>query len=320
MSEPYSPARRLADSFRLGDPHQLSVVARGAMGRVYRLDTASGSYAAKECLWEIPADDDLAVVADFIDRCRGVGIQAPRWLTDERRRYVHVGEDGVGWTLQEWAAGSPPTTSTDLDSTRWLLRQAALIHALAEPGPDGDDHGPWYCRVDDRWDEVVAAAERAGLDWARPLAARRQEIRQFSELVNAEPLGPTVMCHRDLQPANTLLATDGHRLLDWDNAGPHEPWREVGTMLLHLLGEDVDLRELVGTYQDAGGVPLPAGVTLFASGLAIWLNFLQAQALIAVDAAAENEHRSFAEDRVSAMVTNLPSLAELEQAAARLAD
>lgn len=123
-------------------------------------------------------------------------------------------------------------------------------------------------------------------------------------------------CHRDLQANNTLLDDDGRRwLLDWDNCGPQETWRELGTVLLPHVGDDAAVARIAGACRDAGGDDWPETPQLFATGLAVWLNFLHGQALVALGEAADPAHRAFAADKVAALVPGVPSMQALDCAA-----
>ncbi len=127
------------------------------------------------------------------------------------------------------------------------------------------------------------------------------------------------MCHRDVKAVNTLLGPGGERwLLDWDNCGPLESWREFGNLLLHHVGRDLAVVDIVGAYRDAGGCALPASPAVFATGVAVWLNFLHGQALVALDDAADREHRKFAAAGVTALVDGMPTVRALERASACL--
>jgi Ser/Thr protein kinase RdoA (MazF antagonist) len=306
-------ARWLGSRFSLTATSALRPVARGAVGRVYRLTTTAGVFAAKEYFWWERDERQLADVAAFVERCRAAGVDAPALIGDPSGQIVHV-HPGTGrsWTLQEWSDGQPPASSTDLETARWLMRQAAAMHRLAAPaGPYPDAH--WYCRVDLDWSDVADRARSAGARWGEALASRRVDFEELTAFVNGVEIGPTVMAHRDLKPDNTLRGVRGWSLIDWDNAGPHEPWREVGTTLLHHLGSGAgdELTLLVREYRDAGGAPLPDDATVFASGVAIWLNFLRAQAELSLDGSHDAEHRSFADERVPGLIAGIATMTVL---------
>jgi hypothetical protein len=310
----------LASTFSLGAATELRAVARGAVGRVYRLVAQTGVFAAKEYFWWERDETEVAEVADFVDRCREAGVRAPAFVRDGAGRTAVVHPDsGRMWTLHHWADGEAPAP-TDVSTTRWLIRQAAAMHRLAAPSTDYP-YGHWYCRVEHEWSALADRARRAGAEWGSDLVSRVAAFDELTAFVNAVPIGQTVMCHRDLKPENTLRGSGGWSLIDWDNAGPHEPWREIGTTLLHHVGADSDLADaaaLVREYADAGGAPLPADETVFATGVAIWLNFLGAQAALALDRTQDAEHRDFAEARVPGLIAGMPSMAALADAARAL--
>jgi Ser/Thr protein kinase RdoA (MazF antagonist) len=310
-------AHWLAERYGLGPVAELRPVARGAVGRIHRLVTASGIYAAKEYFWWRREEEQVSEVADFVDRCRAAGVVAAAYVRDESGRTVHDHPStGRSWTVHDWVGGRVPPP-TDFETARWLARQAAAMHRLAVPaGEYRDAH--WYCRVQDDWTDLADRARSSGASWFGELVARLPELRELTRFVNEVPIGPTVMSHRDLKPENTLRdeGVDGSwSLLDWDNAGPHEPWREIGTMLLHHVGTGEEPAALAQEYRDAGGMEMPVDESVFASGVAIWLNFLRAQSRLALDETQDAEHRAFAQDRVPALIHGLPSLAALADAA-----
>lgn len=309
-------AAAVADAFGVGRVTAFELAARGSMGRVFHLSTPSGEYAAKEFFWHRPTDDDAAAIVAFADACRDAGVASPRSLVGRSGAHIVDLDGGAAWSLQEWADGGRPRR-TDVQATRWLMRQAAVIHRLGRPAGEivGDDLH-WYCRVGDAWDELQDAASTASAPWAGRLAERVPGFRELAGMVNEMPVGAAVQCHRDLQPANTLTGADGaFTLIDWDNAGPHEPWREIGNSLLHSCEEPELVRILAADYRAAGGFDLPRGPQLFATGVAVWLNFLQGQIGLTLDEAQAPEHRAHAADKVAGMVEGMPTLRDLESAA-----
>ena len=308
-------ARALASAFGVGAAARVDLAARGAMGRVFRLETDSGVWAAKQVFWEYPTEDEAAGLAAFIDSCRASGVSAPALLPSSSGQYVVALDAGEGpWMLQEWVDGVEPAPG-DVETCRWLMVQAARIHALDLPAVDQGDDLAWYTRVDDNWDEVVDGTRAAGVAWAEPMAGRVAEFRELAAMANEVPIGPTVLCHRDLHGGNTLVGAAGRSLIDWDNAGPHEPWREVGNALLALSADPGVAASLAGDYLAGGGRDLPDGLPLFATGVAVWLNFIQAQAKLLLDPSQDADHRSHAAAAVAQMMEEMPTLAQLDAAA-----
>jgi hypothetical protein len=316
----------LADGFGLGTPTGLHRVARGAMGAVWRLAvTGPASYAAKELFWFDPSQDAVAAEVAYVERCRTAGVRSQRAVATPSGRYV-LPADGRWWRLYEWIDGGVPDR-TDPAIASWMTRQMARIHAVDAPG--GYDAGPpaadrlWYYRVDADWPGLAVDARRAGVSWAGQLDAAVRRLCELTALVNAGPVGAMVRCHRDLNGDNVVLDPAGARwLVDWDNYGPLEPWRELGALLVEHAAEPVALSGLAATYRDAGG-PIarsndfvaPAGGTLFATGLAIWLNFLAEQARTVLDGGVDAEQGAWSAARVAGLIGPFPSVPELDAAA-----
>ncbi|WP_018352651.1 phosphotransferase enzyme family protein [Longispora albida] len=307
----------LASAYTLGSVSGWAQAAEGSAGEIFRLVTSEGVFAAKEFTGEQrPASEDLEWRAGFASACRAAGVPSPDTLrtTSGGLLFDHP-ETGRPWLVQPWVDGTVPDR-TDLAATVWLAEQAALIHQLAVPCRAGEEVFPFYVQVDADWAGLAAGAQEAGLEWAGRLADRAAEFAELTEFVNAAPIGDVVSCHRDLKTANTLAGADGSRcLLDWDTAGPQEPWRELGTLLIHHVRDEAALRAIAGAYRRAGGPAWPEGAVLFATGLAVWLNFLDGQVSAALDPEADEDARDFAEFIAPKLTEDIPGFAMLDAAA-----
>lgn len=302
-------------AFDLPAAVSMTRVARGAMGAVWRLQVAGGTYAAKELFDVRPDPEALAIEVEFVDACRRAGVRCPRPIQDSAGGYaVRYPETGRLWRLYEWVDGTVPN-HRDEPTVVWLAEQIGRIHGLGlEAGPGAL---PFYHRVDVDWPQV--AADAAQVSWAANLAAMVDRLTTLSELVNATPVGEMLMCHRDVKATNVIADRSGGRwLVDWDNAGAMAPWREVGLLLMHHLADPDALARIGAAYRRSGGVELPVGVGLFATGLAVWLNFLDGQARAAIDPATGADHRRYAEEKVTGLLTVMPPVDRLERAAAGL--
>lgn len=319
-SDTGDPARAdgewIADAYRLGALRGWSLAARGAMGEIYRLSTTRGDYAAKVFFWEAPDETRAESVVTFTANCRAAGVPSP---TTERSvtgapLTVHR-RTGLVWQVQRWVPGRVPGGG-DVPTAVWLAQQMATIHRLALPC-GGDTIDEWYTEVRHDWQGLADHANQVGVPWAGGLAERATEFEALTALVNSVAIDEPVYCHRDVQANNTLLDDDGRRwLLDWDNCGPQEPWREFGNLLLQHVEDDDAVAGMAAAYREAGGLDWPQAPDLFATGLAVWLNFLHEQAHVALDAAADPGHRTFATEKVAALVAGMPSMQALERAAA----
>lgn len=306
----------IVDAYDLGDLVSWRLAARGAMGEVYQLGTTTGAYAAKVFFWEAPGEVRAGEVADFAAACRAAGVPSPlieRTRTGSAACTSPV--TGQVWQVQQWAPGRVPERD-DVATAEWLAVQMAIIHQLALPCGDHATLDGWYTRVTHDWAALGTQAAASGMAWADRIVRHRVDIEGLAAVVNVVGGGELVQCHRDLKAVNTLVAGDGSRaLLDWDNCGPQQPWRELGAVLLHCAGDEAAVARIAAAYRQAGGPAWPETVELFATGLAVWLNFLHGQALVAMDQAADETHRAFAQESVSALVEGVPTLEALERAA-----
>ncbi|MEV8371480.1 phosphotransferase [Kribbella sp. NPDC056861] len=307
-------ARWLATAFGLGEAVEMLPTARGAMGAVWRLKTTAGVFAAKELFW---FDGDLAAVraeVAFRAACAEVGVRSPEPLAGVDGEYVVRRGEGW-WRLYEWAEGEVPD-GDDVEVACWVASQMAVIHTLDWPGGEVEI-APWYHRVDVDWAALIEAADQAKIAWAVDLRELRPRLGELTALVNAMPTGEQVWCHRDLANSNVLRATvaGGNWLVDWDNVGPLAPERELGALLLREIERPEAFGRVLSAYRKAGGPAEIDGPGGFATGVAIWLNFLHGQGMAALDTELAEQHREYAEEQVCGLLVSLPELATLQRAA-----
>ena len=264
MSRVPGPDRVLdvvAAHYRLGRVADWAWVARGSMGEVFRLACADRQVAAKRLFWDNGDDDRVRDEIAFAAKCRAAGVNSPATLVDPGGDPLFVDpETGDRWRLQEWVDGVV-AERTDVDAAGWLAEQVAVIHGLAIPAPADQYVSGWFGRVDDEWDAVLAATDActdACTDqWATTLRTRVSEFRELAALVDAVPLGDLVHCHRDALAANTMLSAEGRRwLIDWENHGAMEPWREVGVLLLHHVQSPETVAAIARRYRAAAAAPI----------------------------------------------------------------
>ncbi|HEY0692072.1 MAG TPA: phosphotransferase [Kribbella sp.] len=306
----------LAGRFGLGLAVNLQQVARGAMGAVWKLSVEGASYALKQPYWQEPREQDVLREVDFRASCSRRGVPSPEPIASAAGKYV-VSDGTRSWRVYDWIDGTVPDRN-DVGVTTWLAAQMGAIHSLGwAPGDENAESGEpdaFYHRVDVDWVELAAAAEKAGADWAPALGALVPQLEELSELVNGTPVGAMVWCHRDLKNTNVLVGLESSWLVDWDNAGPMTPWRELGHLLMNHLSSGTNLRRITSAYRGAGGTASIEGPEGFATGLAVWLNFLNGQATSVLDPELEDEHRAYALEKVAPLLRSMPDLRTLEQA------
>ncbi|HEY0638170.1 MAG TPA: aminoglycoside phosphotransferase family protein [Pseudonocardiaceae bacterium] len=302
-------AEWVAAAFGLRGDVRLTVVGRGAKGRLSRLDAGPAAYALKELFRE----PDLAVVtaeatatAVFAD----AGVRLPRCLPAVDGRFVVTPPDGGWLRLYEWADGGPADPARDAER---LGRTLGLLHAAAPPSD-----GPR-----DLWFETTPDAA----DWAAVgLGAHAAAFTALARLVRPVDPARQRVCHRDLHPENTLLSSDGELVvLDWEDVGPADPDRELGMVLArwHVRGDQVDaaaVRRTLDAYRAAGGTGWPRDESAFAMAVTADQNYLLRQARVAADPASTPEELAWAGKEIAEsmefMITR-PAVDELLEISAR---
>lgn len=226
-----------------GATTSITPLAGGLSGAgVYRVEAPAGTYVLKVA-------GDAAPVAAWrqtlaIQRCAGDAGVAPRVVHHDEARRAVVSELVVNRGLAP-RLFNPQTR----DATIRLLGQTIRrVHAL--PVPDG------AAPRDPR--EVIASlrAQRAGFTIPAFVDAAIDDVLAAPPPPRA---GPLVTSHNDLNPSN--LAFDGERvrLLDWDAAGPNDPFYDLAAVATFFRLDDATAAALIAAYDDAPPAALPAG-------------------------------------------------------------
>ncbi len=302
---------RVARLFGLAEPAAMEYRERGAMGEIYYLATDQGDFAVKRLLSEVPSEERAQYIAAFMRRCAGAGVPVPAIRATPAGHIIGVDEAGQSWSCAQWIDGRTPTAGDD-DASHWLMRQAALIHGLAQEPEPGEELDPWFHTAPDTWHELIDRANTAGLGCAQGLAGRAEELMELSRWSSAVDIGDLIVSHNDLQLSNMMICGTDRWLLDWDNTGAQEPWREVGALLLHSRHTPEQGRSLLRTYRDAGGREVPRDSSVFAMVMCSVLNFLYVQAEVLCDPSATLADRDFARPIVADLLSSIPSRADLD--------
>jgi hypothetical protein len=291
-------------------------VSRGAMGRVWCLDVGAERYAVKELFWESDEESVRTEVA-FTAHLESAGIRLPGSLPGRGGRFLQelAPGQGGGWLrLYRWIDGVPvDLAGPGLAAAIGDL--AGRLHALARPARGAVD--PWYDTVPApaTWDQLADAARGQGAGWAEAMAGQAGLLCDLADLVTPMAGDRLVTCHRDLHPGNVLAEASGElAVLDWDEAGPACPGRELAGLLMFWHGQDdgtadddAAVRRTLAAYRAGGGPGQLRDEQSFGMYIACRLNFLQAQASVALDPGAAPEDRAYASSEVSDTLARLPA-------------
>lgn len=180
---------------------------------------------------------------------------------------------GDRWVrVHEHLAGEHPGRPFALDAATWLGGVVARLAALDLPADvRADDSRPLYPAAE--WAPWLADADRAGLTSARTMRAAMPVVTSATALVEDALATGVVsrLMHRDLADRNVLRTPAGHRLVDWDHAGPEVPWWEAVAVAMHAAQADdlaepdpATFRAVIDGYADRGGPIGPADHSAFA--------------------------------------------------------
>lgn len=146
--------------------------------------------------------------------------------------------------------------ATSLGRAVAALHQVRLSGFSSRLDGSAESFARWGDYLAHRFEEVRARCEATG---AVDPATLDRSASTLDQLVGAiDDVAEPVLCHRDLHPANLVLAADGSLagIIDWDMA---EPWDRAGDWF-KLEYEVLRTRphlaaDLVGAYLDGGSTP-----------------------------------------------------------------
>jgi thiamine kinase-like enzyme len=223
-------------------------VARGQLGRIWRLEVGDRSFAVKE--WYAGQRvEEVGRDADFVDAARSLGVRTPEVLQTADGR-VAADVDGTVVRVFEWVDLRPRTRSLDPAA---VGRTVALLHRAGPPTEEPVDN--WFATGagEQSWRDLARRVSDEGAPFAGELRALVDDLVAVETVI--EPHEAPIVCHRDLWADNLLATTDGEVcVIDFENLGPADPNQELAMVLFEFGADDPSrARMLHDAYRAAGG-------------------------------------------------------------------
>ena len=299
----------------------IAAMSRGAVGRIWRLDLGADRYAVKELFSESDEESIRREIA-FTAHLQSAGIRLPDSVPGTDGRYLVPLNGGTGdsWLrLYRWIDGGPADLTDPGLATR-LGTIVARLHTLALPAQGPPD--PWYETVPapDTWHQLADTACAQGASWARALASRVSLLATLTDLVTPAARDQLVICHCDLHPDNVLVDSTGELvLLDWDDAGPACPDRDLAAVLAFWYinerghADEAAVERTLRAYRSVGGPGRLRNERSFGMYIAGRMNFLHGQACVALDPGPGGDDRQHASSEVSDALARLPTISMISR-------
>ena len=242
-------AQSVAEAFELGRATSLSdPVARGELGEIRRIETDHGTFAVKQELggWSV---DEVETSSAYHRVCWKAGIPTPEPLRATTGRFT-AWVDGEPVRAYAWAELADPDPTLDPAAVGRLV---ARLHQVRHPWPTSEID-PWFEAPigQAEWKGALEASRAAGAPYADRLAELLPDLLEIERTLT--PMRPVQTCHLDLW-ADNLRRSDGRPfVIDFDNAGPGDPSREIAMVIFEFgRGDAVRQRTLYDAYLAAGG-------------------------------------------------------------------
>ena len=223
-------------------------VARGQLGRIWRLDAGGRPFAVKE--WYAGRRvEDVGRDAPFVDAARALGVRTPQVLRAADGS-VAAEVDGTVVRVFEWVDLRARTRLLDPAA---VGRTVALLHRAARPTREPVDN--WFATGagEQSWRELARRVSDEGAPFAGALRALVDDLVAIEAVI--EPHEAPIVCHRDLWADNVLATHQGDVcVIDFENLGPADPSQELAMVLFEFGDDDPDrARALHDAYRAAGG-------------------------------------------------------------------
>ncbi len=277
----------LCKVYGLGNPLvELQAVSGGLLHRVWRLDTAQGTFAIKQlnpAILQKPHIRAIYRLSEHIAEAMAAhGIPAVAALTCDGDPVQEI--EGSTVMVYRWIEGK--TLSSEAVEPEYARQIGTLLghmHALNLQFPELPQP-EWEHVHDDDWDLLTVHAYDAGIPWATPVRAVMHRLVEWSRLSEqaGERLSQTyVASHRDPGQKNVIWQNEHTPwLIDWEAAGLVNPTMELVSGALDwsglaggVLREDT-FAAMMESYVNAGGIVRDAGIDALHGVMGIWLGWL----------------------------------------------
>lgn len=242
-------AQRVADAFGLGRATSLSdPVARGELGEIRRLETDDGTFAVKQEL-ERRSVDEVETSTAFHWVCWKAGIPTPEPLRATTGGFT-AQVDGEQIRAYAWAELADPDATLDPVAVGTLV---AELHQVRHRWPTSEID-PWFEAPIGRaeWQGMLEASRAAGAPYADRLTELLPALLEIEGILT--PMRAVQTCHLDLWADNLRRSEGRPFVIDFDNAGPGDPSREIAMVLFEFgCGDAGRQRTLYDAYLAEGG-------------------------------------------------------------------
>lgn len=310
---PPPDAGAVAGVFGLGRPSGPAIAAaRGELGRIWRLETATGTWAVKE-IFQPTAEGEAQADVAFQDAALGAGIPMPRPVRaadGSILAVVDAGDRRSTVRVYSWVDIAQPIRRASATEAAAILGR---LHALAIA--DDRPMHPWFTDpvAADRWTTIRAATEMAGVPWAGTFASLVPDLVEGEPLIAAGRHEPTITCHLDFNPENVLADARGNAVVvDWENSGPAAAEQELASVLAEFVPKPADVPSFLRAYEAAGGPARLRDGSSFAMCLAFQSELVAWYAERAMDPALSDEDRARSVHWIGDIAENVFTVARVE--------
>jgi Ser/Thr protein kinase RdoA (MazF antagonist) len=308
--------RAVADAYGLGRPRGApSVAARGALGRIWRLETTSGTWAVKELLRYEAESVDATAVADvaFQEAALAAGVPMPHpILARSGDVLTDVGTAGEPRLVRvyTWVDLASRDIAPDLAEVAGILGR---LHGLGLP--DDRPRLEWFTAAPpaERWPVLLAEVRASAPPWLDAFEALVPAVVEAVNGTLSARAAPAITCHLDYNPENVLVDVRGHPVVvDWENSGPGSAEQELASVVAEFVADPARTEAFLAAYEDAGGPARLVDRSSFAMTAVVQANLVEAYGRWALGDATPDEDRAIAVHFIQDIAANVFTIARID--------